>query len=343
MKQEVHTGVLGDRRRPQRLRTTASLRRLVRETELSVSDLVLPLFLIHGRETSRPIPSMPGVSQHTPDAALRLVSEAAELGIPGVILFGLPAAKDARGSGADDDNEVVQQTVRLIKENCPGITVITDVCLCEYTDHGHCGLVDLDGTDRPFGSIMTDASLERHASVACSHARAGADVVAPSCMLDGVVGAIRTALDAEGCAETPILSYAVKYASAFYGPFRDAADSAPAFGDRRTHQMDPANVREALREARLDVEQGTDMLMVKPGMPYLDVLSLVRSTFPELPVAAYQVSGEFAMIKAASERGWLEERRAVVESLTGIKRAGADFILTYFALDVARWIRDGEL
>lgn len=324
--------------RPQRLRATASLRRLVRETQLSASDLALPLFLIHGEGIRRPITSMPGVYQHTPDEAVRLVEEAASLGLPAVLLFGLPATKDVHGSGADDDEEVVQQTVRLIKRTCPEVTVITDVCLCEYTDHGHCGLVALEEDTHPFGTLLTEDSLARHASVACSHARAGADVVAPSCMLDGVVGAVRQALDAEGYRQTSILSYTVKYASAFYGPFREAADSAPAFGDRRVHQMDPANAREALKEAFLDLEQGADVLMVKPALLYLDVVRRLREAYPAFPLAAYQVSGEYAMLKAAAERGWLDERRAVLEALTSIKRAGADFIVTYYALDAARWL-----
>ncbi|MEM9663356.1 MAG: porphobilinogen synthase [Bacteroidota bacterium] len=326
--------------RPERLRRTASLRQLVRETTLAPSDFIYPVFVTPGRDIQRPIASMPGVFQWSPDAAVRHVQDAAAMGIRAVLLFGIPAEKDARGSGADADTEAVQETVRRLKTACPEMTLITDVCLCEYTDHGHCGLIAGPDDPEPLGTIRTQASLRRHAAVACSHARAGADVVAPSSMFDGVVGAIRRALDAEGYTHVAILSYAVKYASAYYGPFRDAAESAPTFGDRRAHQMDPANVREALREARLDVEQGADLLMVKPALPYLDVVQRVRVAHPDRPLAAYQVSGEYAMMKAAAERGWVDERGVALEALTGIKRAGADLIITYYALEAARWLRE---
>jgi porphobilinogen synthase len=310
-----------------RLRRSEALRRMTRETRLSRDDLVLPLFVVEGRGVREPVASMPGVFRHSAD---RLVAEAKELrrlGIPAVLLFGVPDAKDAVGSGADAANGVVQRAVEALKSAEPDLCVITDVCLCEYTDHGHCGIVRGD-------QVLNDPTLERLAAAALSHARAGADVVAPSDMMDGRVGAIRRALDGAGFAEVAILSYAAKYASAFYGPFREAAESTPQFGDRRGYQMDPANAREALREMRLDLAEGADVLMVKPALPYLDVLAAARREL-DVPLAAYHVSGEYAMLRAAAERGWLDAERALLESLLAIKRAGADWILTYAAKDVA--------
>jgi porphobilinogen synthase len=319
------------RTRLRRLRRTPALRGLVRETRVDPADLVLPLFVTHraGRE---PIASMPGVLRHSIDHAVEEAREAAELGLPAVLLFGIPADKDAEGSGAWDDEGVVQLATRAIKDACPALLVIADLCLCEYTDHGHCGVVGADG------SIDNDQTLDLLARTAVSQARAGADVIAPSDMMDGRVGAVRAALDDDGLADVPILAYSAKFASAFYGPFREAADSAPAFGDRRSYQMDPANAREALREAAEDAAEGADALMVKPALPYLDVIRRVRES-SELPIAAYHVSGEYAMLKAAAERGWLDERAAALEALTAIKRAGADVIVTYFAKDAARWLR----
>ncbi len=320
--------------RPQRLRQSAAVRRLVRETRLDPASFVLPLFVRGGHGVRDEIASMPGVFQLSPDQAVRQAQAAAEAGVGGVLLFGIPDRKDAQGSAASDDAEAVQQATRAIKDEVPEIAVITDVCLCEYTDHGHCGFIGFDG------GLDLDASLPQHVAAAVSHARAGADLVAPSSMIDGVVGAIRQGLDAEGFGHVGIFSYAVKYASAFYGPFRDAADSAPAFGDRRTHQMDPANAREAIREAALDIEQGADLLMVKPAVAYLDVVRQIRDAFPGRPIGAYHVSGEYAMLKAAATRGWLDERRAVLETLTSLRRAGADVLITYYALDAARWLAE---
>lgn len=316
--------------RPRRLRKTEVLRRLVRETTLSVDDLIYPLFVTYEGDAKRPIGSLPGQFQLSIDNLVQEVREAKSLGIPGVILFGIPATKDAVGSDATSDDGIVQRAVRALKESVRDVLVITDVCFCEYTDHGHCGVVK-------GGEVDNDATLELLGRQAVTHAKAGADLVAPSGMMDGMVGAIRTALDTAGYISTPILSYAVKYASSFYGPFREAAESAPEFGDRRGHQMDPANVREAIREAALDVEEGADMLMVKPALPFLDVIRVVKDNF-ELPLAAYNVSGEYAMVKAAAANGWIDEKRVVLELLTGIKRAGADMILTYHAKDVAMWI-----
>jgi porphobilinogen synthase len=320
--------------RPRRLRTTPVLRQMVRETILAPDDFIYPMFVIHGQGIRREIKSMPGVYQLSVDQAVLEAREAAELGIPSIMLFGIPAVKDAVGSENFSDEGIVQQAVRAIKNALSELIVIADVCMCEYTDHGHCGIVEGD-------EIVNDATLEILQKAAVSYARAGADVVAPSGMMDGMVGAIRAALDAEGFVNVSILSYAIKYASAFYGPFREAAEGAPKFGDRKTHQMDPANVREALRELALDLEEGADMVMVKPALPYLDVIRRVRDAC-QLPVAAYNVSGEYAMIKAAAANGWLDERAVVLELLTGIKRAGADLILTYHAKDTARWLRDGE-
>lgn len=313
--------------RPRRLRKSAALRDMVRETALSVKDFVAPLFVKPGEELRDPIRSMPGQYQFSVDTLVDEGEALWELGIPAVILFGLPDAKDATGSRSWADDGIVQMAVRALKERLPDMVVITDVCLCEYTDHGHCGLIR-------GGEVDNDATLELLARQAVSHARAGADIVAPSDMMDGRVAAIRRALDDARFSSVGILSYAVKYASAFYGPFREAADSAPQFGDRTTYQMDPANAREALKEARLDIEEGADMIMVKPALAYLDIIRRVRE-ISVLPLAAYQVSGEYAMIKAAAANGWLDERRVMLESLTAIKRAGADIILTYFARDAA--------
>ena len=320
--------------RPQRLRASPAVRRLVSETRLSPADLVLPLFVKAGEGLRDEIGSMPGVFQLSVDQATAEAERAAAAGVGGVLLFGIPEHKDAEGTAASDDAEAVQRAVSAIKEAAPGLAVVTDVCLCEYTDHGHCGFVG------PGGRLELEASLPRHVAAAVSHARAGADLVAPSSMIDGVVGEIRAGLDAAGFGHVGIWSYAVKYASAFYGPFRDAADSAPAFGDRRQHQMDPANAREALREAALDVAQGADLLMVKPALAYLDVIRRVRDAFPDRPLGAYHVSGEYAMLKAAASWGWLDERRAALEVLTSIKRAGADLVITYYALEAARWIAE---
>jgi porphobilinogen synthase len=325
----VHAGA----RRPRRLRRTAALRDLVRETELRPDDLVLPYFVVPGEGVRRPIASMPGVDQVSIDALAGEASELGSLGIKAVLLFGIPSSKDALGLESYADDGVVQNAIRALKDASPELVVVTDVCLCEYTDHGHCGLLDADDY------VVNDETLEILGRIAVSHAEAGADVVAPSGMLDGMVAAIRSALDAAGHERVAILSYAVKYASAFYGPFREAAEGAPQFGDRKSHQMDLANAREALLEAALDVEQGADALMVKPALGYLDVVARVRERFPELPLAAYNVSGEYAMAKAAAANGWLDERAVVLEILTGIRRAGADLVVTYHAKDAARWLQ----
>jgi porphobilinogen synthase len=317
--------------RLRRLRKSGVLRELVRETELDVRRLVYPMFVALGVEGRQPIDSMPGISRLSISAAVEEAAEVAALGVPAVLLFGIPADKDAEGSGAWDDEGVVQLATRAIKEACPGLLVVTDVCLCEYTDHGHCGRLREDGT------VDNDASVELLARTAVSQARAGADAVAPSDMMDGRVGMIRAELDADGLADTPIIAYSAKFASAFYGPFREAADSAPAFGDRRSYQMDPPNAREAVREALLDAEEGADVVMVKPALPYLDVIARVRDAV-RLPVAAYNVSGEYAMVKAAAGAGHLDERAAVLEALTAIRRAGADIVVTYHAKDVAAWL-----
>jgi porphobilinogen synthase len=314
--------------RPRRLRKTAALRALVRETRLSADDFILPLFACPGTGVRREISSMPGVHNLSVDEIVREAAGAFELGVRGIILFGLPESKDEIGSGAYDENGIVQQAVQAVKKEVPDLLVIADTCLCEYTSHGHCGVVQN-------GEVQNDESLELLARTAVSQARAGADMVGPSAMMDGQVGAIRAALDDAGFDTTPIMSYAVKFASAFYGPFREAADSAPAFGDRRAYQMDAANAREALREAELDYDEGADILMVKPATVFLDILALVRDRF-ELPMAAYHVSGEYAMIKAAAQKGWIDEERVMLETLTSIKRAGADIILTYYAREAVR-------
>jgi porphobilinogen synthase len=320
--------------RPRRLRETETFRRMVRETHLAVDDFIMPFFVLHGRGVRREISSMPGNCQLSVDELVKEVKETAAFGIPGVILFGLPASKDAMGSEAYAKDGIVQQAIRAIKDSVSDLVVITDVCLCEYTSHGHCGVVER-------GRVKNDPTLELLAKTALSHAEAGADMVAPSDMMDGRVGAIREALDESGYEETPILAYSAKYASGFYGPFREAAESAPQFGDRRAYQMDPANADEALREVGLDLEEGADMIMIKPALPYLDVLWRVKAEFG-VPVAAYSVSGEFAMLKAAARLGWLDEERVMLEMLTGIKRAGADLIVTYFARDAARLLRQQD-
>jgi porphobilinogen synthase len=318
--------------RPRRLRASETIRRMVRETRLSPDRLVLPLFVVEGTEVRQPIAALPGHSRLSPDLAADAARRAFDAGVPAVLLFGVPARKDEAGSAAYDPAGPVQTAVAAVKDAVPEMVVITDVCLCAYTDHGHCGVV-VDGR------VANDVTLELLARTALSHADAGADVVAPSDMMDGRVAAIRAALDAEDHEGVAILSYAVKYASAFYGPFRDAAGSVPGFGDRRDYQMDPANVREALREARLDVEEGADMVMVKPAAAYLDVVARVREATP-LPLVAYHVSGEYAMLVAAAERGWLDERAAALETLTAIRRAGADVIITYHAERAARWLAE---
>ena len=313
--------------RPRRLRRSEALRRLVRETRVTVEQLVQPLFVVPGRGVERPVGSMPGIAQLSVDRAAEDCRRLADLGVPAVILFGIPEHKDARGSGATDPDGIIPRALRAIRQAVPGLLLITDVCLCEYTDHGHCGVVR-------DGDVDNDPTLELLAVEAVAHARAGADVIAPSDMMDGRVGAIRRALDAAGFAHLPIMSYAAKFASAFYGPFREAAESAPQFGDRRSYQMDPANAEEAMREVALDIEEGADIVLVKPALPNLDIVRRVKERFG-YPVAAYQVSGEYAMVKAAAARGWLDEVRVVDESLVAIKRAGADVIITYFAKDVA--------
>ncbi len=319
--------------RLRRNRSTLALRRMLRETHVSPADFIYPLFVRHGSDVREEIVSMPGVYHLSIDNLRREIEEVSELDIPAVILFGLPAVKDATGTENYADDGIVQQAIRAIKDVNNQMVVITDVCMCEYTDHGHCGIVSGNG------KIRNDETLDILEAVAVSHAEAGADIVAPSGMMDGMVLALRSGLDNEGFTDIGILSYAVKYASNFYGPFRDAAQSAPAFGDRRSHQMDPANVREALREAYVDVEEGADMLMVKPGMPYLDILTKLHAEF-DLPLATYNVSGEYSMVKAAAEKGWIDERGVVLELLTGFKRAGADLILTYHAKDAARWLKE---
>jgi porphobilinogen synthase len=322
--------------RPRRLRRTAALRDLVRETTLEPDDFVYPLFVVAGADVRRPVRSMPGVDQLSVDLLAGAARELEALGVKAVLLFGIPSAKDPQGLESHADDGVVQRAIGALKEASPELVVMTDVCLCEYTDHGHCGLLDDDGY------VLNDETLEVLRRIAVSHAEAGADVVAPSGMIDGMVGAIRGALDEEGMQGVAIVSYAVKYASAFYGPFREAAEGAPAFGDRRSHQMDPGNAREALREVALDVAEGADALMVKPALGYLDVVGAVRERFPELPLAAYNVSGEYAMLKAAAANGWLDERAAVLEALTGIRRAGADLVVTYHAKDAAAWLQSGR-
>jgi porphobilinogen synthase len=319
--------------RPRRLREKSLLRAMVRETALAVDDLVYPLFVTHGRGLREPIAPMPGQYRLSVDELVKECKDAAGMGIPAVLLFGLPAEKDPRGSEAYAEDGIVQQAVRAVKDTVPDLLVITDVCLCEYTSHGHCGVVE-------DGAVRNDPTLELLARTAVSHAEAGADVVAPSDMMDGRVAAIREALDEATLTDTPIMAYSAKYASVFYGPFREAADSTPQFGDRRSYQMDPANAQEAMREIALDLDEGADIVMVKPALPYLDVISRAKAEFG-VPLAAYSVSGEYAMIRAAGQLGWLDEERAIVEALTGIRRAGADIVITYFAKEAARLLERG--
>ena len=328
--------------RPRRLRRHSNLRRMMRETSLAPADFIFPLFVRYGRDEQRPIPSMPGQFQFSVDRLPAEVRHIASLDIPAVVLFGIPEIKDRYGSGNYDKDGIVPQAIRAIKNAAPDLMVISDMCFCEYTDHGHCGVINFP--DEPEhcaglhdGYLLNDPTLELLARASVAHAQAGADIIAPSGMIDGMVGAIRGALDQTGFEHVAVMSYAVKYASGFYGPFRDAAESPPQFGDRSEYQMDPSNFREAMKETRLDVEEGADILMVKPALPYLDVLSAVRRSF-DLPVAAYQVSGEFAMLQAAGANGWLDLRRCALESLTSIKRAGADMIITYFAKDAVAWL-----
>ena len=318
--------------RLRRTRSTANLRGLVRETELSPTDFIYPIFVTAGEDVRNPVASMPGIFQLSINHAVEEAKKAHALGIPSVLLFGIPAEKDEAASSAYDPEGVVQLATRAIKDALPELLVVTDVCLCEYTSHGHCGVVDKER-----GEVLNDVSLELLAHTASSQAEAGADIVAPSDMMDGRVAALRSELDREGHENVPIMAYSAKYASAFYGPFREAAESAPQFGDRRGYQMDPANAREALREVALDIEEGADIVMVKPALPYLDVIRRVRDA-TNLPVAAYNVSGEYSMLKAAAQNGWLDEERAVLEALTGIKRAGAEIIISYHAPDVAQWL-----
>ncbi len=316
--------------RPRRMRANENLRRLVRETGLLIDDLIYPMFVVHGQNTTAEISSMPGCYQYSVDRLVEAAKELASLGIPGTILFGIPEHKDKHGSEAYADDGIIQQAVRAIKDAVPDLLVITDVCLCEYTNHGHCGIVEK-------GEVLNDPTLELLVKESISHVRAGADMVAPSDMMDGRIGVIRNALDDEGYNNIPIMAYSAKYASAFYGPFRDAAESAPQFGDRRTYQMDPPNSQEALREVALDIDEGADIVMVKPALSYLDIIHQVKSEF-QMPVAAYNVSGEYSMIKAAAQKGWIDEERVALEVLTSIKRAGADIILTYFAKSAAEWL-----
>ncbi|MBI2428887.1 MAG: porphobilinogen synthase [Ignavibacteriales bacterium] len=318
-------------KRLRRLRMTEPLRSLIRETELSLNDFIYPLFVVPGRKIRNEVTSMPGVFQLSIDELIKECFEVQSLGIPAVILFGIPETKDELGSGAYDDHGIVQTAVRSLKKEIPGLLVITDVCLCEYTSHGHCGVIRNE-------EIVNDESIALLAKEALTHARAGADIVAPSDMFDGRVSAIRKTLDENGFYNLPIMSYAAKYASGFYGPFRDAAQSTPQFGDRRSHQMDPANAEEALREVAADIDEGADIVMVKPALAYLDIVRRVKGEF-HVPVAAYSVSGEYSMVKAAARNGWIDEERVMTEILTGIKRAGADLILTYFAKDAAKMLR----
>ncbi len=320
--------------RPRRLRKNENFRRMIRETKLSVDNFVYPLFATFGKDVKKPISSMPGNFQMSVDHLVIEVQKAKDLGIPAVLLFGIPEKKDEVASGAFMKDGIVQQAVRRIKDKVPDVIVITDVCLCEYTSHGHCGMVEK-------GEVDNDASLEVIAETAVSHAKSGADMVAPSAMMDGQVGAIREALDEAGFENLPIMAYSAKYASCFYGPFREAAESAPQFGDRKAYQMDPANGDEAIREISLDVEEGADIIMVKPALPYLDIIRRAREEF-DLPIAAYNVSGEFSMIKAAAKLGWMDGEKAMMESLTSIKRAGADIIITYFATEAAKILRNGK-
>lgn len=324
--------------RNRRLRSSKAMRNLVRETSLSVHDLIYPIFVTHGSQVKEEISSMPGVYHFSLDVLEEELKEITDLGIQAIMLFGVPAYKDAYGSSAYDDNEIVQQATRRIKELYPDLLVMADNCLCQFTDHGHCGVVHIDEKTQ-CAEIHNDESLELLVRTAVSQAKAGADVIAPSNMMDGFVGAIRQGLDEAGFENVPIMSYSVKFASAYYGPFREAAHSAPQFGDRKTYQMDPANAREALREAESDVLEGADFLMVKPAMAYMDIIRTLRDQF-DLPLVAYNVSGEYSLIKAAARQGWVDERAIVMETMIGFKRAGADLIITYFSKDVARWLKE---
>ena len=323
--------------RPRRLRQSAALRRLVAETHLSAGQLIYPLFVRSGHRVRKAIAAMPGVFQLSPDELLKDATKAFELGVPAVLLFGIPDSKDAKATGAYAKNGIVQQAVRLLKKELPGLLVITDVCLCEYMEHGHCGIVQRDARG---AKVLNDPSLKLLARTAASHAEAGADIVAPSDMMDGRVAAIRRALDGNGFEDTPIMSYAAKFASAYYGPFREVAESAPKFGDRRSYQMDAANANEALREVALDIAEGADIVMVKPALACLDIIHRVKKEFG-YPTAAYSVSGEYSMIKAAAANGWVDERAVTLETLLAMRRAGADMIITYSACDVARWLKEG--
>ena len=319
--------------RPRRMRKNEAFRKLIRETTLSANDFIYPLFVVPGKDVKNPVASMPGVFQQSADLLVKEVRHLESLGIPAILLFGIPEKKDETASGAFAKDGIVQRTVRRIKEKCPDILVVTDVCLCEYTSHGHCGMIEK-------GDVDNDSTLEVLAETALSHARAGADMVAPSAMMDGQIGAIREALDESGFESIPVIAYSAKYASSFYGPFREAAESAPQFGNRKSYQMDPANSDEAIREMTLDVSEGADIIMVKPALPYLDIIRRAKEEF-DLPVAAYNVSGEFAMIKAAAKMGWIDGELAMMEALTAIKRAGADIIITYFAGEAAELLRKG--
>lgn len=325
------------KQRLRRLRQNENIRRLVRETHLTADDLIMPLFVRPGKGIKQPIPSMPGNYQMSVDKLTEEAKELEGLGIPGIILFGIPEKKDEMGSGAYADDGIIQQAIIAIKKAAKNILVITDVCMCEYTDHGHCGFVRRDDKAGHF-DVDNDMTLDLLAKEAISHAKAGADIVAPSDMMDGRVGAIRDALDDEGLNHIPIMAYSAKYASGFYGPFREAAESTPGFGDRSSYQMDPHNAVEALREVSLDIDEGADIVMVKPALAYLDIIRMIKDKF-DYPIAAYNVSGEFSVVKAAAEKGWIDEKRVALEILTGIKRAGADMILTYWAKDAARWLK----
>lgn len=328
--------------RPRRLRLTATLRRMLRETHLSPDNFIAPLFVRHGKNFKQEIETMPGIHQWSVDRAAKEAKNLFDLGIPAAILFGIPREKDPVGLENFAEDGIVQQAVRSIKDGVPEMVVITDVCLCEYTDHGHCGILNRaehQHPNLPENYVLNEPTLEILGRVALSHSSAGADMVAPSGMIDGMVAAIRAALDSEQFEHIPILSYSVKYASSFYGPFRDAAESPPSFGDRKSHQMDPGNSREALREAALDIAEGADMLMVKPALPYLDVIRQIRDKYPEYPLVAYNVSGEYSMLKAAAANGWLDEESVIMETLTSIKRAGADLIITYHAKEAAQWLQ----
>ena len=321
--------------RPRRLRRGEAMRRLARETSAEGARFILPFFVVPGSRVTREIPSLPGVFHHSVDSLTTAAAAARDAGVPGVILFGVPETKDASGSGAWSEDGIAQQAMRALREKVPGLLRVADICLCEYTDHGHCGLIEREDGTGDAVEVANDPTLELLGRTAVSLARAGADLIAPSDMMDGRVAAVRAALDAAGFTHVPILSYAAKYASVFYGPFRDAAGSAPRAGDRRGYQMDPANAREAMREIALDIEEGADMVMVKPALPFLDIIRMARDRF-DVPIAAFQVSGEYAMIQAAAARGWIDRERAVAESLTSIRRAGADIILTYFAREAVR-------